>query len=160
MLYEVITRSPVSHWCTRDKKTKRSIPTVITSYSIHYTKLYEANPSETDADGIARSNGKGGVGGEIDIKQAIAEEEVDPFGADSHHKGIESLPLLGREVTQNPVTMPLFVITSYSIHYTKLYDSRRSESGPRPPSRSLPPCRRPSRSGRLPSKLMQRNNFV
>ena len=45
MLYEVITTSPASRpWgpsCGNWEASSASSPSVITSYSIHYTKLYE-----------------------------------------------------------------------------------------------------------------------
>ena len=73
---------------------------VITSYSIHYTKLYE---------------GALGLGGRaVDL---VAQ----------HHVG-EDGPLAQQEVVGAPVE-DVGVITSYSIHYTKLYDASERRSG-------------------------------
>ena len=72
---------------------------VITSYSIHYTKLYEVaamKPGSVIVDLAAERGGN--------CKQTVADEKI---------------------VTENGVTIigyTDFVITSYSIHYTKLYE--------------------------------------
>ena len=70
---------------------------VITSYSIHYTKLYECRAaSEKDP-----------------FRLAILDMEMPEMD------GIT----LGRNIRENPL---LCVITSYSIHYTKLYEKMDS----------------------------------
>ena len=72
---------------------------VITSYSIHYTKLYDRQ---------LRSQGPRG-------KRPAYSPAHEPRRRDAH-KGRSS-----RSSLQNWVA-PLGVITSYSIHYTKLYE--------------------------------------
>ena len=81
---------------------------VITSYSIHYTKLYEALFVESNP---------------IPVKWAVSEMglispmirlPLTPYSARHHEVMREAMRTAGVE----------HVITSYSIHYTKLYESR------------------------------------
>ena len=90
---------------------------VITSYSIHYTKLY-------DAPGLERRKEADRLGGLVlDIKLEVILEVFAHAGQIGHGLNTEA------------------VITSYSIHYTKLYEAaegqplcqkcdRRLSSGP------------------------------
>ena len=97
---------------------------VITSYSIHYTKLYDGigetrMTAETgiivteiqkiEADGAA-STLVIGVFSEM-VQKVISIEPED----------IEPPPKIGIAIDTDFI---VGVITSYSIHYTKLYDSR------------------------------------
>ena len=111
-------------------------PIVITSYSIHYTKLYEAaGDAGLAVEGGCRRHhrlGRRQVGGLAHRAQAAGEggDEADD-GADGEDAGI------GAED----------VITSYSIHYTKLYEGGvPAASSPRPgagwrPCAPRPGCR-------------------
>ena len=74
---------------------------VITSYSIHYTKLYEEVSSGTVRQAASLEDS-------FEAVQGIDESALDVAN------GISSL-LDAVEISS--------VITSYSIHYTKLYDS-------------------------------------
>ena len=88
---------------------------VITSYSIHYTKLYES-----DAEILVGGESNNSVG--YFIRPTLIQvkrpdyvtmcEEI--FG-----------PVLSVYVYPDAKWDETFVITSYSIHYTKLYDSHR-----------------------------------
>ena len=74
---------------------------VITSYSIHYTKLYETKEAIniTDSDRLV-----------------LHLSELEEFESKLFVNFNESLNTeLGKKLTR-------IVITSYSIHYTKLYD--------------------------------------
>ena len=73
---------------------------VITSYSIHYTKLYD----EKYKDDILMFN-----------------NPRDAFGISLKRLGYSQNTTDEKEINEA-------VITSYSIHYTKLYDSQASES--------------------------------
>ena len=74
---------------------------VITSYSIHYTKLYDA---------------RGDFFAELKQRVAVPTESQIETGIAAQHQYLQEqiIPLLAELG---------FVITSYSIHYTKLYDS-------------------------------------
>ena len=80
--------------------------TVITSYSIHYTKLYEYHSDMTRTFAI----------GSIDAQSKEIYEIV---------KTAQQMAL---DVLKSGIPGKV-VITSYSIHYTKLYDSRSPASG-------------------------------
>ena len=102
---------------------------VITSYSIHYTKLYDGFSKPRR---IAESRQGGRFGG----------ESVLPF-PDSHDPRVKSratrkpwgfrhrfIPVETGEPRRaaNPARKTQRVITSYSIHYTKLYEAIRQLS--------------------------------
>ena len=103
MLYEVITL----YLHRRNRPDRRAghrchlgLVAVITSYSIHYTKLYEILKSER-ADTIFQ--------GETKMQRVV------------RFMGNTALVLIATVLmASNPS-----VITSYSIHYTKLYDFRK-----------------------------------
>ena len=85
------------------------IKNVITSYSIHYTKLYEL-----DSRGA-------GIGLGLNIVARVCE---------LHKARLEIVNRSPESGLCVRVTFPrLAVITSYSIHYTKLYDAGRVSSG-------------------------------
>ena len=90
---------------------------VITSYSIHYTKLYEIDERLT------------GV-------RLAADWQAEPWRPVLHDWLLEVLEAQlqpGLRLRDLPPQRTLaeleFVITSYSIHYTKLYESWPSSSG-------------------------------
>ena len=92
---------------------KRVIVSVITSYSIHYTKLYDPDSIDatdygTDAKVIKTFQRKGGVD-----KNGYLTYVVQFKATDSMYVRLRG--------TNLPANVP-FVITSYSIHYTKLYE--------------------------------------
>ena len=75
---------------------------VITSYSIHYTKLYDSKPDITftefvSAEGISH--------GGVKLYDQLLFSQIER-------------PIVGQLFGKDPDS----VITSYSIHYTKLYD--------------------------------------
>ena len=78
---------------------------VITSYSIHYTKLYESffkNPPDYSAGRLIEEAGlKGFSIGGAKVSETHANFIINTGTASAAN---------------------IFVITSYSIHYTKLYD--------------------------------------
>ena len=83
-----------------------AVLSVITSYSIHYTKLYEAFPAERE---------------EVPLKYRHLGQPVLVPGS----MGTASWVLLGQPNAMNlsfGSTAHGAVITSYSIHYTKLYE--------------------------------------
>ena len=77
-------------------KQKKTIRIVITSYSIHYTKLYDVEDTR--------------VGQVTDFDKLTFEVWTD--GSIEPDETVS----LGAKILSD-------VITSYSIHYTKLYDS-------------------------------------
>ena len=98
---------------------------VITSYSIHYTKLYEANIIESQgAENIdyvfAHNDGMA-----LGVTQAIKDAGLTP-GVDIKIVSIdgqkEALDAILAGEWEACVQCSPIVITSYSIHYTKLYD--------------------------------------
>ena len=83
---------------------------VITSYSIHYTKLYE-------------------VMDDLDESQELMKD-TDPDIRDMARDDVDRLNGRREEIESG---LKKIVITSYSIHYTKLYDSgTRPDPGPPP----------------------------
>ena len=74
---------------------------VITSYSIHYTKLYEV----------------------IDLPQDIAEKE-DALALHDVRGDLEFEDVTFMYRVDESKLLSEVVITSYSIHYTKLYEVR------------------------------------
>ena len=99
----------------------RTDPGVITSYSIHYTKLYEAEPRvaapETRSAERTRSIDRGGSalpGASHPPKFEAPLTSISPKHLRALHPRTLHLGILQRR--------PFSVITSYSIHYTKLYE--------------------------------------
>ena len=80
---------------------------VITSYSIHYTKLYDTTTTAEQSEARHRQD--------ISVFPLAFPLITGP--------GALATILL---VVGDPGTPWLLVITSYSIHYTKLYDGLRS----------------------------------
>ena len=98
---------------------------VITSYSIHYTKLYEIGRRGSITAFIAVR----GVQGHVAYPER-ADNPVhrlvcilDELTSKKLDAGDEHFPPSSLAVTTVDVGNP--VITSYSIHYTKLYEHRR-----------------------------------
>ena len=93
---------------------------VITSYSIHYTKLYELHEGDPFPYGMTAANCRAVACWEhscktydIPAKIAAIKAADDPRYA----RGCACMPIcFGISFTAIPV------ITSYSIHYTKLYE--------------------------------------
>ena len=82
---------------------------VITSYSIHYTKLYESTRClQCTCEAIGYCDLR-----RLGIEYGTTLRTLEP----QHHEGAGY-----RSVSEN-------VITSYSIHYTKLYEAPRGLSG-------------------------------
>ena len=86
---------------------REAIP-VITSYSIHYTKLYDYLPP-----------------GYEKMSEKLPVLYLQHGGGDND----ASWSTAGRS---NFILDNLFVITSYSIHYTKLYDTAATAQSPTP----------------------------
>ena len=104
---------------------------VITSYSIHYTKLYEAKVLES-ADKL-KVVCRGGVGVDnIDLEAAKKAGVV-----------VMNTPLANILSTAEHT-----VITSYSIHYTKLYEDGRGGAQARARPGGGPNCTYRSASSR------------
>ena len=64
-----------------------------------------------------------------------------PLALEMRFQHSSKSPRLPCVLTQSEVRSLLLVITSYSIHYTKLYDSRPGQHGPRSNERTEPPPR-------------------
>ena len=77
---------------------------VITSYSIHYTKLYECKP---DLDNVVKLI--------LDAINGIVFADDKQVVSISASKAYSDTPRTTVQTTE-------IVITSYSIHYTKLYE--------------------------------------
>ena len=101
MLYEVITSGTTTP--IRGIETPLVIAVVITSYSIHYTKLYELL-------GLYLSEHEG------------AHHWLSVL-TDLHNRGVKDILIACVDGLKGfPEAIESIVITSYSIHYTKLYD--------------------------------------
>ena len=87
---------------------------VITSYSIHYTKLYEAPLVYQECRFACESS--------TDAESCAAFEEVTLFLCKTEGDA-RCRELCGSPDEKQNQTACAFVITSYSIHYTKLYDA-------------------------------------
>ena len=88
---------------------------VITSYSIHYTKLYDAATHSYGGSGYSIESkespwAKGNVSTAIDIKEGYYPSQPK-----------DTLETFRKDVCDD-LYNNFGVITSYSIHYTKLYD--------------------------------------
>ena len=116
MLYEVITALVVEH---AEGDVLEGIgqqvveTTVITSYSIHYTKLYET----LTGDRLAQP-GNAWVRIGTSVRWLMQRFGLDP---EPGQRVIMGGPMMGFTLPHADV-----VITSYSIHYTKLYESTAS----------------------------------
>ena len=155
---------------------------VITSYSIHYTKLYEAFTQarravgfgEYDLHDYAKQFGHSYLGEHLDslVVQAVASRaykavndyvlgkkgrprfkgrnQFDSVEGKTNTSGLRWKDnrvvwnvLGGRRLILEPV------ITSYSIHYTKLYDSTARSRWLRAPTQILLGCRKATQPGSL-----------
>ena len=111
---------------------------VITSYSIHYTKLYDldamklqpCNPSfVTGRDAIIAAD-QATTGGEnyCMIWEVFARRGLGVNASSGTNSGVQGIQDQTEDFTEpapgpNCTLSVNYVITSYSIHYTKLYDS-------------------------------------
>ena len=86
------------------------IETVITSYSIHYTKLYDAGNLPDDERILTPGADYAFTGGDKVLPRVFGITTVVAVLLVALAPGFEEIET---------------VITSYSIHYTKLYDARR-----------------------------------
>ena len=106
-----------------------TVKAVITSYSIHYTKLYEPIiPKKTKRTAIIVITSNQGLCGSYntDIQKkmnVIVEDYPDVDYFIIGKKGQEFFKRLAKKhnIKFYPFNIP-DVITSYSIHYTKLYE--------------------------------------
>ena len=102
---------------------------VITSYSIHYTKLYDFIHQEIDKD-LQQGKNNGKVltrfppepNGYLHIGHA--KSICLNFGLGEYYKGGTNLRFDDTNPTKEDTEYvnSIIVITSYSIHYTKLYE--------------------------------------
>ena len=125
---------------------------VITSYSIHYTKLYEAwNDYETAPNSFAYDIEAQDAAGNWSVAETVTLNVTDVdenapvvttgqnlYYAENQVEG----NLIGFVTATDDVAVTGFrfsdsVITSYSIHYTKLYDLDRFEQPTRVKGNSL-----------------------
>ena len=100
---------------------------VITSYSIHYTKLYELGAdAETLHGEVGRAAREAGIH-RLFATGPLSRAAVAGFGSGGRHFAShgELIDALGAEL-HGEMTV---VITSYSIHYTKLYEESYLEPG-------------------------------
>ena len=82
---------------------------VITSYSIHYTKLYEAFVKFEGIDGESKDDGHKDWINLLSVTMTQDDSNVIQF--------TKTLDYSSAAISQSAV------ITSYSIHYTKLYEA-------------------------------------
>ena len=104
------------------------IPPVITSYSIHYTKLYDI----FDLDGSVFTGDEISVSGSYEVHGFNANNTTStPDAKGSIELTVNPLPTIDLEnqtaIFESPYLIinnstDIGVITSYSIHYTKLYE--------------------------------------
>ena len=120
-------------------------PSVITSYSIHYTKLYDTPPAAPAtppaAPPAAAAKAPGMPPSPEDIPPPEREKAPAPAPQDAESEPPRRQGASGKERAESPAEPPQEgpiglnqrqrkgyallqrnVITSYSIHYTKLYD--------------------------------------
>ena len=94
---------------------------VITSYSIHYTKLYELSGTHMVYNALAATAVGKALGlSHKEIADGIAQ--VKALGGRNNIIQTSKYIIIDDCYNANPVSMKAAVITSYSIHYTKLYD--------------------------------------
>jgi hypothetical protein len=65
------------------------------------------DPGDADFDRIARVDRKGRIGRQVNVKEAVKEQQVDPFGATADDQGRNHFTDLGLQVAQDPVSVPL-----------------------------------------------------
>ena len=88
---------------------------VITSYSIHYTKLYDFEFINSIKGGVISKGYMPGI--EKGIREAMEEGFLEGYPI----VDVKAEVVDGKEHAVDSSELA-FVITSYSIHYTKLYD--------------------------------------
>ena len=99
----------IGHNYTPERKTNQWKPTVITSYSIHYTKLYDSIPETAPS------------------QPSEKRTQASAWRLRSSHSATKTSRSNGRptgfacSISRRATSKPT-VITSYSIHYTKLYE--------------------------------------
>ena len=87
---------------------------VITSYSIHYTKLYDGETGrETDAESVLPFLGHEDYRVQLEALMCMYK-----IGGKQRKK----LLLTALSEATEGIKIKIIVITSYSIHYTKLYE--------------------------------------
>ena len=130
--------------------TIRATSSVITSYSIHYTKLYEEKAAakimaQAGLEKLLITCGKAGMvlyetGKPVVTIASKARQVFDVSGAGDTVISLLGLGLASGATFEAAAGLANFaagiVITSYSIHYTKLYDSGCSCDRPRTVFRS------------------------
>ena len=95
---------------------------VITSYSIHYTKLYDNVTNSlvqwrSENPYVAKVDAAGKV-----TAISAGTTTVTAFAADGKVQTSLNVKVSGAQLTDKAISIPGVVITSYSIHYTKLYE--------------------------------------
>ena len=96
----------------------------ITSYNVCYTKLLRKYPSVVDEDKVAKARRVLRNGSEVGQMMKVVGEEgtsIDDFVLYLKSEYIDATYL--QQNAFNETDAANSVITSYSIHYTKLYDS-------------------------------------
>ena len=88
---------------------------VITSYSIHYTKLYDVEQTQIDAMNAAQVQGT-----YTTISTTLTQTAAVLNGTATTLDGTADISTLNLAGT---IGVGVSVITSYSIHYTKLYEA-------------------------------------
>ena len=115
-----------------------SAATVITSYSIHYTKLYEdAALTWLQEQGAQRVWGpmNGSIWTPHRFKLSHFDERTfatEPYNKSYYPSYFERYGFeLKEKWFSRRMDRSVLVITSYSIHYTKLYDCRGADRNPK-----------------------------
>ena len=105
---------------------------VITSYSIHYTKLYESDYWRlADIDDVLREVSNSSFDFQFSDLLKQRKEEYRNFVKESYPSYYLEKRKELAQITQNEyfgeISSEEYVITSYSIHYTKLYESHHCD---------------------------------
>ena len=100
------------------------LPTVITSYSIHYTKLYEMMLFSDKLEELEAMNLDEPVAFKVKITHTEQFTRTSVLKIFTLKEATKEAKKVETKIMEKPPE-PLFihVITSYSIHYTKLYDT-------------------------------------
>ena len=97
---------------------------VITSYSIHYTKLYE--PRDRRGGRLEAANPDGARRGLVERRDSRGHRAASLLSA--AEVGPVKSPKRSVDISERkPRAATTAVITSYSIHYTKVYDMQLGE---------------------------------